>query len=547
MSKNKKNNQLILIPKITQLQKLLSIAIILAVSIIMLTIGILATDTTVFFNLVINFASEICYFKADDIFFNLLCCIITLITLYFIYKKILPKINEKIFIVLTLIFSLSIGLLWVNYIKFKPLADQSMVIYCAEKLLDKDVTTILEPGEYLNRNPHQLGCVVYIMTAFKIFNTRDPLLLQKLNVIYSTINALLLYLICKEIFKEDLVRKIALLLIAFFSVYWAFFSTHVYGNIPGLMFALLALLFTIKFIEKNNTYKLVIIAISITLAYMLKSNYQIFLCAIIIILILNAIQNKKTKPIIGAVAILITMFGFKSFVYSTIERNTGYSLDTGVDMTAYVYMGIAEPVTLSPGWYTADVEVIYKQANFDKQTSKEISVNLLAERIKYLLNNLDYTFDYFNQKLKTTWLNPTFQVFWCSTPSTLLDIDPAYNNHIAQKKLLISILTGTAYKIEERIMDIYQIITFIFASIGLLSCYKEACLKKTLLPLTFLGGFIFHIIWETKSIYVIQYFYIMLPFAAFGLHQTFNKISNYLNNKNETKSTGAKILPFERK
>lgn len=543
----KTNTELMITSKLAKMQIFSSKAILLTVAIIMIIIGLFAIHTTVFFNLVINFASETCFFKTDNIFFNLLFCIITLLSLYFIYKKILPKISEKTILIILIIISLCLGFFWVNYIKFRPLADQSMLVYCAECLLNKDVTTILEPGEYLNRNPHQLGCILYIMTAFKLFNNTNPLTLQNLNVLYSVINAILLYLICRELFKEAIVRKISLLLIGFFSVYWTFFAVHVYGNIPGLMFGLLALLFTLKYLDKTEPYKLVIIAISITLAYMLKSNYEIFLCAILIVLVLKAFQTKQKTPIIGAIVILIAMFSFKSLIYTIIEKNTGYSLDTGVDMTAYIYMGIAEPNNLSPGWYTADVEVIYNEANFDKETSKTISQDLLINRVKYLLTNLDYTFRYFESKLKTTWLNPTFQVFWCSTPSTLLDIDPAYNNNIAPKRLLISILTGTAFKIEERILDVYQIITFIFAGIGLINCFKTGSLKHTLLPLTFLGGFIFHIIWETKSIYVIQYFYMMLPFAAYGLYQIFIQIDKYLKKQNKAEETPSNIIYFKKK
>ena len=35
--------------------------------------------------------------------------------------------------------------------------------------------------------------------------------------------------------------------------------------------------------------------------------------------------------------------------YSITENKTGYSLNTGVPMTSYIYMGIAEPFTLTPG------------------------------------------------------------------------------------------------------------------------------------------------------------------------------------------------------
>lgn len=549
MKKSKITNQLMIKPKIAKLQKFSSSTIMLAVAIIMLVIGFLAIGITVYFKVVINFAGEDCHFKFDNIFLNVLYSIGALAFLYFIYRKILPKINEKILITLSIIFSLSLGLLWVNYVKLKPISDQSMVIYCAECLLDNNLSNILKPGEYLNRNPHQLGFVTYIMAIFQLFNTRDPIILQKLNVIYSTINTVLLYLICKQLFKQDLIRKLSLLLITFFSIYWIFLNTHVYGNIPGLMFALVATLFTLKYLEENKLYKIIIIALSLTMAYLLKSNYEIFLLAIAIILLLHSIQSKRFSPIIGIITIFTIVFGSKLILYTITEKQTGYSLNTGVDMLAYVYMGISEPATLAPGWYNSEVEIIYKNSEFIKSNSRIIAKRLLAERLEYLLKNLDYTFKYFSSKLQTTWLNPTFQVIWCSTPSIVLDADPEYNHYVAFQQLMISILTGKAYQLEQIILDIYQIITFIFAGVGLCFSLKKGSLKKTLLPLIFLGGFIFHIIWETKSVYVIQYFYIMLPFAALGLYKLFNKLDQLCNNitQEPEKTTGAKILEFKRK
>lgn len=94
------------------------------------------------------------------------------------------------------------------------------------------------------------------------------------------------------------------------------------------------------------------------------------------------------------------------------------------------------------------------------------------------------------------------------------------------KPLINNILCGNIYKVSERAMDVFQIITFISAGAALLSLIKKSNTKYALLPLTFLGGFIFHIIWETKAIYVIQYFYLMLPFAAYGIYLLFKFIDD---------------------
>ena len=379
------------------------------------------------------------------------------------------------------------------------------------------------------------------MKIFKIFNTRNPICPQNLAVIFSTICAITLYSIVKQLFENNIVHKLSLLLITFFSIYFTFFCPHVYGNIPGLTFGLIALLFTLKYSYSNKLWHLIIISISITISYLLKNNYEIFLLAIIIELSLKALRDFNIKPIICVIGIIVVILGSKTLLYKHFEKTTNYSLDTGVPMLSYIYMGFAKEKTLSPGWYTADVDDIYTQSEYNTKKSNEITKDLIHQRLEYLSQNPLYTLNYFYVKLQTTWLNPTFQVFWCSTPGIMLDLSQEYNAYIAPKKMLISILCGTAFKIEERIMDIYEILIFLSASFSMFLIWKEGNLKRTLLPIVFLGGFLFHIIWETKSIYVLQYFYLLIPYAAYGLYRLFTildkkieQLKNYIKSQKKT-------------
>ena len=110
-----------------------------------------------------------------------------------------------------------------------------------------------------------------------------------------------------------------------------------------------------------------------------------------------------------------------------------------------------------------------------------------------------------------------------------MDLDANYNSYIVARKLIISILCGKAFGVEERVMDIYQIIVFLTASLALFVNYKKGKLEEMLLPIIFLGGFTFHVIWETKSIYVLQYYYLLVPYASYGLYKLFGFLEFYGN------------------
>lgn len=354
-------------------------------------------------------------------------------------------------------------------------------------------------------------------------------MLQTLNIIYSSVNGVLLYLICKNIFKEEKVQKLSLIFITFFSLYWAFFNTHIYGNIPGLTFALLAVLFTTRYLDNKKFYNLPIIGAFLTIAYLLKSNYEIFLCSIIITILLNIINTKKAKDLLGVILIIVMVFGSKTLIYKISEKAFGYSLDTGVPMTAYIYMGISEPDTLAAGWYNSKVEEIYKNSGYNTEEATKITNDLLKKRIEELKNDPEYTVNYFYSKFQTTWLNPTFQTLWCSLPNSLMNEDADYGTRISSNPLIEDVLCGDIYIKIENLMDLFENTIFIFAGIGLIFLLAKFDLKNIILPLTFLGGLLFHLIWETKSIYVIQYFFVLLPVAAFGMYKIFEFIDKILD------------------
>ncbi len=142
--KEKNDNELSVQTNFQRVQKLSSATILLAVGVIMAVIGILAIIITVYFNVAINFANEKCDFKIDNIFSNILFTCLGLALIYGFYK-LAPKINKKILLVIALAISLFIGCSWVNRIEFKPISDQSLIVYCGEKFVDNDLPTILNP------------------------------------------------------------------------------------------------------------------------------------------------------------------------------------------------------------------------------------------------------------------------------------------------------------------------------------------------------------------------------------------------------------------
>lgn len=524
-----------------KIQKNLWKIIINTISIILIIVGIASFFITAYFNTDIESANEKTLYKMDNIFLNI---ILILVFLFLIYKlsKIENKIVRNTLIILGFIGSIIIQVLWVLKIKFIPESDQGYVIYCARALKDRGMLEFISsPGNYLNLYPFQIGFAKYLQLIIRVMNSDKAVYMQMFNVIYSVINLILMYKITKKLFKEEKIRRISLILILGFSIYFMFFNIHVYGNIIGLMFSLLALYTMLNYLENKKLYKIFLIALFITISIVLKSNYNIFLCGIIFTMFFEFLNNKKIRDLISIVIILILYITGKNTFYKYMEKAIDMKLSEGVPMISYIYMGMAEPTGLSSGWYTEDTLRIYSECNFDNKEAAKKSKELIKTRLTFMKQNPKYTIGFLGDKIASTWLNPTFQTVWCSKPGIRLQWYPEYNEYFQKQTLIKSMLGGKIYNLEEQYFNAYQIIIFIFAGYGILKLNKRNEAKYILLPIIFLGGFVFHIFWETKAIYVLQYYFLIIPYTALGLKEFYNRLKGLAFN-NSGKFRNLKFL-----
>ena len=66
------------------------------------------------------------------------------------------------------------------------------------------------------------------------------------------------------------------------------------------------------------------------------------------------------------------------------------------------------------------------------------------------------------------------------------------------------------------LMNGYHFVVFLFAAAFFILKRKEWSLPAAYFMLNIFGGFLFHMIWEAKSRYVLIYFVMLLPLAAAG-------------------------------
>ena len=511
--------------------------LLIIISVILFFIGILSIFITARLDNTFFHQSENTLYEFS---FGIIPLVIAIFIAFFTYgfsKKIFKKVNHYILLITILAICSLIFTVWVHVLKLYPISDQKMIYDMAVDFnKNHNLNNHLVFGQYLYLYPFQIGLVLLVSHIFKVLG-ENFLYIEYLNVICSIANMFLLYRISQIIFDKK-EQKALIILEALFSFYWMFFNEHFYGNIIGLTFALLAIYTSLLFTNNNRYRFLILSAISIALSIIIKKNYSIFLCGIIIYLLFERIiksQNPIKVLVIFIAMYLTTNLGFNLTVKYVYKIN----LPEGLPMITYVYMGMSEPVDKAPGWYSDIPKTIHDQNAGNNASIVNSTKKLIGDRIVYFAKNPITFISYFSQKFASTWLNPTFQTIWCSIPGNRYRLDEDYAHYLGYHEKILSIVGGNLYKVEEKYFDALEIVIFVFSGISLFSVAhrinkntKEVNINLLLLPLIFIGGLAFHLIWETKAIYVIQYYYLLLPFTANGI----NIGATFLSQKNSKES-----------
>ncbi len=489
--------------------------------IITISIGIASFILTYYFTNTYSEYLEYMNYRIDNLLLNAIGVVLFLIVIY-IVKKLLKKVSNKIFLIVTTIIIMLLSAIFICIARILPKADQEVMTYLASEFM-KGNYDALETDGYLNRFPFQLGYMYLTELLFRLVR-ESTIVMQLLNVICIGGIIILLYKFTNKMFQNKEVNKIfCLLMLGFLPI--VFFSTFVYGNIIGLLFALIAIYSILLYIGKRKMKYLIIASISIGISILLKKNYQIFFVGIVVLLILDFIEKRDKKIWVGIILSAICMILFNKIIFLYTEKRTGIEIADGVPMISYIQMGLKEgSETKMAGWYDGSVVSIYQEANGDTAKASERSMNNLEEILNDFSKNPSKIFKVLTEKIATTWLEPTFQTIWINEPAENFNKIP---ESMKNNKLLISFFDGKLSIAYIEYNNIYEIVIFITAGICLIIGFKRTSIERLSLILMVIGGFFFHLIWETKCYYVLTFYILLLPYAANGIYIVSEKINDF--------------------
>lgn len=360
---------------------------------------------------------------------------------------------------------------------------------------------------------------------FRIVGSTNFVIIEYMNAVCNGITIIAIHLICKEISKKYNVNKYLGIFMTLTFISISALVVYVYGDISSLAFALLSVYFIMKYVSSEKIKYALFSAICMALAYMLRMNILIFIIAVVIYLFLDIINKKiKLKKTIINVVVIIG-FIVLSILPGALIKNyyinkCNFSRRESFPPIGYLYMGMSETEAGS-GWYN-----IYRASSAyytDAETSKNTYKEGINKRLDYLLHNPIEMRNFYIRKTASMWAENTYGAVIYNLSNTFISLD--HINYELDEQILGS----------ESAIRIYQkaLIFIIFgASIIIILQNRKNISNEVLLLITiFIGGMLFHTLWEAKSRYIIPYIVVLIPVASIQINKLNlkEKIIKYLD------------------
>ncbi|MDR2043695.1 MAG: hypothetical protein LBQ15_04885 [Clostridium sp.] len=479
---------------------------------------------------------------------------------------------EKILLCAVCLLVSGLSLWWALASRTTPEGDQ-LIISAAAVYAGEGNFEMLTKGGYLNLWPQQLGLVgLYEL----IFGLTGPYSYRTIWGIHALLNGLTVFLgyrFLKEhcgreetsakerIFKGELAGFWYLLLMLVCFPYFIH-TSYVYGDIPSICLCMLLFWAAAKLEKTRRKRYIAWICIAGASAVLVRKNSLIVICAMVIGLLLMALETKRAGCSLGkgklhgetdlprkagfpgkidfpgatdrqgenkprrkesflgkanlpgnlvflwaALLLILSVSGLTKGVETLYEIRSGYQVDGGIPAILYVAMGM-QGDEATPGRFNNYTKATYYEADCNQKLATEVAKDYIYSRIEQFRADPGMMIDFYKMKALIQWNEPLFE----SLVSTArFEKEP--------EGIVEDIYYGELQPKLFWFCDRYQ--SVIYTGALLASCVTALSGKRAAswyLPMiAIVGGFLFSLLWESQPRYVLPYFVFAILYAAYGL------------------------------
>lgn len=446
----------------------------------------------------------------DNFIVNLIVLALFLTICFIIIAKQLKKMKLRNMVLFVFLWTFILGTIWVLSSQSAPTGDSYELLSASMAFAENDFS-VLENSQYFKYFPFQLGYVLFneLLLRFILLFKRPEtfMIFEVFNALFLAIINSFVVLINHRIFKDENVTKLTAVILAL-SVAPMISCTFVYGILPGMMFAVIAIYCELRWLQDNRYIFAILSICCIAIAVLIKSNYLIWLIALVLMAGILMFRRKKyfcdSLLIVLAITLSLSM---QPSVKKLYEYRSGIDLGDSIPYTSWIAMGLNESAW-APGWYNKNYTISnFNHSDCDAKTASQRSMNEIKERIKYFVENPQYANDFFYLKTVSQWNDTTYQSIWNNVVRDQYKEKNSFANWVCY--------TGVTH-VRRYIDYLTQFVFFAFFA-GCVFAIRDKKFLYLWMPLIFLGGFLYHLISEGKSQYIMPYYILMSGFSAYGI------------------------------
>lgn len=421
-----------------------------------------------------------------------------------------------------LLFTLIFVSAFVLMTQFAPGSDPAKVYAVAMQWRRGDFSAFGEDA-YLFRYPFQSGIVLFLYLLSFPFGMGNYVAVQLVYVVCLVIIYGLLAKLSDFFWPEKGLRNLVCLSLVFWMPL-AFYVTYLYGILPGMALSLGAVWFAARYFSERRYRYIALSALCMGLATVIKMNCLIFLIGIgcflaydvldLLFLSKDTHRSKKDKLKCGLASLLFILsmavsVGFCNWCSNrVVERITGQELSEGIPMLAWVVMGLQD-APLGPGGYTGYITNAYKDFGFDGRAVEEDAKVEIQKRVVWMLEDpLKNGLPFLARKTAFQWNDPTF---------ICLDRTRGRQAAVSVPAPLKSLIYGSGSVKFSVLCNDMQSLILLGVLLYLFLRWGSRNLYELMGAVIFLGGYLFHLVWESSSSYTIPYFVLLIPYAVCGM------------------------------
>lgn len=467
---------------------------------------------SIFGNAVMS-STEHVYFVKDNVWMNLLIIIAVIALLYFLKKKNLIKTpSNKFLAVVTAIYATAM-IIFIVVLQVAPVVDQYEVLSAAKDLLKGNFER-WSRGEYCDQYPNQNGLILFLSGLSYFLGEYNWMAVEILNIPMLIISAVFTSKIVWLLFKNKKLAKYTYICILLFFPANCL-VTFVYGTTFGMAFVTAGIYLVMKSCLSESFGNGLVGMILVAFSCVLKENYAIFFIAVLLVLLYHAIVKKQVKSL-GVIAYGIAISLLMTVLVNSLIPVTAETDDSkGIPTSAWVAMGMQEG-RKAPGWWNGYNNAVYKNNGYNTEKAKKQVNKDIGDRLKEFSKDGMYTANFFSKKISSLWNETTYQG---------LSITYTYRRNTVEWASWVKSLIydgGFLNTIVLWLCDKGMTLMWLGVIFFVIFDKKGRNVYNLLFAIIFLGGFIFHLFWEARSLYVMNYVYLMIPYMIRG-YQVFIK------------------------